>query len=558
MNDERLASRSAIAAAVVAAAMAALDAGQPPTFRSAINLVEVDALAVDRSGEVVSDLRQDEFEVLEDGRPQKIASFQFVNIPLPSAGERPAARHAGDDVYANDDRALGRLLVLVLDDLHIAPFRAEAVRGLAKRFIDRMGANDLMAIVSTSGDRKASQEFTKDRAALESAVGRFTPSKDAVNENNPDASHGFAAQKSVSMLKTLGDVAGHLSGVQHRRKTVLFVSEGVDLELMPGMDDPRDVAANALSSSTSRDAAKGSGTDEDFGFLARTALESLLRAAERGNVAIYPLDPRALEEGLPVVANDFLRTIAANTGGQAVVATNQMTAGLDRIIRESSSYYLIGYESPSGGDGRFHRLTVRVRRPDVDVRARQGFVAPDAKKLAKSKPVTPLDESLSAPAQNPGFAIRGVAAPFPSPTHHGAVVAVAAEISGDVLARAAGTPSLELAVLAVDSNGKGRAIDREQLKFPGFRPSAGESWIRIVSRLDVKDAGHYQIRLVAQPGGLETAGSVFYDVDVPDFDGTPLTMSGIVVGPPNRGGGSARIARMREIAAVIPVATRSF
>src|SRR6476646_10061995 len=118
--------------AIVPAALAMVSAPaaqQPPTFRSSINLVEVDALAVDRVGEVVPDLRQDEFEVLEDGKPQRIASFQFVNIPLPEAGERAPSRREGDDVFANDDRALGRLLVLVLDDLHIAPFRAGAVRG---------------------------------------------------------------------------------------------------------------------------------------------------------------------------------------------------------------------------------------------------------------------------------------------------------------------------------------------------------------------------------------------------------------------------------------------
>ncbi len=332
--------------------MAGLDAGQPPTFRAAINMVEVDALAVDRRGEVVADLRQEEFEILEDGKPQRIASFQFVNIPLPSAGDRAPSRREADDVYGNDGEA-GRLLVLVLDDLHTAPFRAARVRSLANRFIGRMGANDLMAIVSTSGARAASQEFTKDRAALEHAVAQFTPSKDPVNAMNPEASRGFAAQKSVAMLKTLRDVAAHLAGVQHRRKTVLFISEGVDIDLMPSMEDPHDVAANATSNSTSRDAAKGSGTAEDWGFMARTALENLLRAAQRANVAIYPLDPRGLvapgeDDGSPTVMNDFLRTIAENSGGRAVVATNQTTEGLDRIIRESSSYYLIAYESPSG------------------------------------------------------------------------------------------------------------------------------------------------------------------------------------------------------------------
>jgi len=551
---------AAAAAVALAAALSVAPRAQQATFRSSINLVEIDALAVDARGEVVSDLRQDEFEILEDGRPQRIASFQFVDIPLPAAGERALSRREGDDVFANDDRT-GRLLVLVLDDLHIAPFRAAAVRGLANQFIGRMGASDLMAIVSTSGDRRSSQEFTRDRAALENAVAKFTPSKDSPTLNI-DASSAFAAQKSVAMLKTLGDVAGHLAGVQHRRKTVLFLSEGADIAMLPELDDPNAIAAAAIGNSTSRDVAKGSSTAEDRGILERAALEDLLRRAQRANVAIYPIDPRGIEDvSLPADANDFLRTIASNTGGRAIVATNRTAQGLDLIIRESSSYYLIGYESSTPADGKFHRLSVRVRRRDVDVRARQGFLAPDAKKLAKAKPPAPIDEALSAPAQNPGFVIRGMAAPFPSPTGHGAVVAVAAEISGEVLARATGSgdvPGVEFAVVAVDKDGKTRAADRERVRINAIKPGASESWIRIVSRLDVKSAGHYQIRLAAQPSGSEAVSSVFYDVDVPDFDGTPVVISGIVVGPPNRGGGSARIAKMREVASIIPVATRTF
>jgi len=551
---------SIAAMGLIAAAVIASPRAQQPTFRTSVNLVEIDALAVDRRGDVIGDLLQDEFEILEDGRPQRIASFQFVNIPLPVAGERAPSRRDGDDVFANDDQS-GRLLVLVLDDLHIAPFRAAAVRGLADQFIGRMGASDLMAIVSTSGDRRSSQEFTKDRALLENAVAKFTASKDSANFN-PDASEAFAAQKSVAMLKTLGDVAAHLAGVQHRRKTVLFLSEGADIAMLPGLDDPNAIAAAAIGNSTSRDVAKGSSTPEDRAFLERAALEDLLRKAQRANVAIYPIDPRGIEDvSLPTDANDFLRTVASNTGGRAIVATNRTAQGLDLIIRESSAYYLIGYESSTPADGRFHRLSVRVRRPDVDVRARQGFLAPDAKKLARAKPPGPIDEALSAPAQNPGFVIRGTGAPFPSPTGHGAVVAVAAEISGSALARAApsgGAPGVEFAVMAVDAGGKVRASDRESVTISAIKPGAGESWIRIVSRLDVKSAGHYQIRLAAQPSGADTASSVFYDVDVPDFDGTPLVLSGIVVGPPARGGGSARIAKMREVASVIPIATRTF
>jgi VWFA-related protein len=124
---------------------------------------------------------------------------------------------------------------------------------------------------------------------------------------------------------------------------------------------------------------------------------TILRQANTGNTSFYPMDPRGLvvfdENIVPVAGswnssvgivedsrrlkarNDSLRTMAEVTDGIAVVQTGNLNAGMQRIVEDLSSYYLIGYYSTTDMDGKFHRLTVRVKRPGVRVRARNGYFA---------------------------------------------------------------------------------------------------------------------------------------------------------------------------------------
>ena len=99
---------------------------QPPiTFRAETNYVEVDARVLDRDGKFVATLKPEDFQVFEDGKPQKVAAFSLVNIPLERA-ERPlfAKKPIEPDVRTNLQGADGRIYVIVLDDLHTAPLRS--------------------------------------------------------------------------------------------------------------------------------------------------------------------------------------------------------------------------------------------------------------------------------------------------------------------------------------------------------------------------------------------------------------------------------------------------
>src|SRR4249919_2004745 len=147
-------------------------AQQPPTFKVRVDYVEVDAVVTDRQGNLVRDLKKEDFQVLEDGKSQAITNFTLVDIPVDKEN-RPlfAAQPIEPDVRTNEKPFDGRVYVMVVDDLHTRFGRTIRVKTAAKQFIERrLGANDLMAVVHTSGSTDSNQEFTNNKRRLLAAV----------------------------------------------------------------------------------------------------------------------------------------------------------------------------------------------------------------------------------------------------------------------------------------------------------------------------------------------------------------------------------------------------
>jgi hypothetical protein len=122
-------------------------------------------------------------------------------------------------------------------------------------------------------------------------------------------------------------------------------------------------------------------------------------SANRSNTAIYSLDPRGLavnefdineavgmrqDQDQLRATQDSLRTLAENTDGRAIVNRNDLGKGLQQLVKDSSAYYLLGYNStPAPTDGKFHEIKVRVKRPGIQVRARKGYWALSATETAR-------------------------------------------------------------------------------------------------------------------------------------------------------------------------------
>ena len=568
--------------------------GQAPmTFKVEVDYIEIDATVTDAQGNPVTDLSREDFQLTEDKKPQAVTVFSHVALPLERA-DPPLSRVTAiePDVRSNRREFDGRVFVLMLDDLHTGSARTGRLRAAAAAFIQRhMGANDVAAVVYSSGSSDRAQEFTGSRSLLLSAVNRFmgqklpsaavsTAEQDTLLERSGQSSTGRdpelleRAHKDRQLLDRLRKVSDYLGGVHGRRKSVVLFSEGFETDYSAGRVD-----VNTRVDTMQRSA----GAD----ILAE--LQSTIGAAGRANVSIYTVDPRGLvalesfeaalgAQRLDTMSNvfeetrrsqDSLRTLAAETGGIAAVDRNDFTATFDRIIRDNSNYYVLGYYSPNGKrDGRFRKVDVKVRRPGLTVRARSGYVVPKGdpprKSVASPQASEAVQEALASPLPVSGLALTAAAVPFRSGTK--ASILVVAEIDGSRFAFSDrnGRPwnAVELVTLPID--GKGQPIEgtRDELSLtprPETRDAILAKGVRLMRRLELAP-GRYQLRVGAREAGTGSAGSVPIDLEVPDFNAAPLTISGIVVASQAAAGiPTGRVDEvLKDVLPDMPTVTREF
>jgi hypothetical protein len=181
-------------------------------------------------------------------------------------------------------------------------------------------------------------------------------------------------------LSALAALTMKLGGLREGRKSIIFVSQGPPSYL------------------GSRD---GNLQDE---------IRTVIEAANRGNVAIYPLDPTGLTMEMRAGDRSTLYQLAAETGGRTIINTNDFAGGLNRVFVDNNAYYVLGYTpTRAEDDGKYHKITVKVKRPGMRVLARQGYFAPSSKELARAaeasaktleRPVASALDSLAQ--QQPG------------------------------------------------------------------------------------------------------------------------------------------------------------
>jgi VWFA-related protein len=600
---------------MVLLAGAASHAQQPATtFRSGVNVVEVHAVVTDARGNFVKDLSQDDFAVYEDGRLQQPTTFALVDVPVAPPLTAPNSSDPIESDVVTTSRSFdGRLYVLVLDDLHTMTLRSHLVRDAAKRFIDQhLGANDLAAIVFTSGRQDAAQELTSSRRRLRASAEKFQGQKlpsasaerlaihltesemnRAVSSGSDDASsassargrserandpfdaeRGFNARRA---LDTVRNVAEWMTDIPGLRKALVLFSEGIDYDIY-------DVFNNKSATSVLDDARRA------------------MAAAQRANVSIYAVDPRGLTQlgdeqiaiaslsddphvdyGTSVgfqrellLAQESLISLAEETGGMAIVRTNDVAGGLARIVRDNSHYYVLGYTTDvTRAPGKFRKIEVRVKRPGVQVRARRGYVPPDPKAIAKKRAAevkagtTPaLAAALTNPLPVGDLPVRVFATPLQSTTNaKNASVLVAVEIDGRALKYEQKDDrfleKVELSVVAADYQGKVRGTDRQtlelKLKPETYEKLQARGGVRLLSRVELPPS-RYQLRIGVHESVGGAISTVPYDLDVPDYSKVRFTLGGPVIAASGAGAfvTAKPDAQWSTVFPVPPVATRVF
>lgn len=347
-----------VVAGLAAAAVHAQD--QQPVFRAGVDLVRVDVSVFDAQGRPVEDLQPADFHVEEDGVPQTVETVQFVRLDGQRASEREdsleirSREHAAAEAARDDVR----LFAIFLDEYHVdkAPVITQRLRHTLASFVKQFGPNDLVAVMDPLTPL-SHLPFTRNLAELADRMNRFEgrrgeyfPVRSAAEEEQMRSGNPGLVRQGVT-LSALEALVTHLGGLRDTRATILFVSQG------PAVNSPNNPNWHRF--------------------------EDVLRAANRFNVTIHTLDPRPLGSSFPGSVG-LLRQLAAETGGRAIVNTNDPTEALNQVIADASAYYLVGY-SPTRevrNDGKFHRIDVRVARRGARVLHRRGYWAPAESDLA--------------------------------------------------------------------------------------------------------------------------------------------------------------------------------
>jgi VWFA-related protein len=428
----------------------AVTAQEPlPRFRAGANLVSVDAY-VSKDGKPVTDLKPDEIEILEDDRPQQIEGFRIVHARGQGTVRTTADPTTVADMRAATADPEARIFALFFDTWHVSFDGSSKAAAPVSELLNRIvGPNDLVGL--TTPDLPARGLSLTNRTEAIERVTRETTAwsqRDRVNSTDPRESEfllcypdndpkrpqfGGVAKEMIERrreqktLRALDELIAHLATLSDERKFVVLLSEGWVLFRQNGVLgavlEPGSVPTlPAVGPGTARSPG-GTATINayDRGFAAcerersmlafvdhSIELRQLAQRANRANVTFYIVDPRGLapyddpigpiRPATPTEDRERMsarhggvRELAFNTDGAAVLSTSDVKGGVARMMSDLSSYYLMQYYSTNAKlDGRFRRITVRVKRPGIQVRARPGYLAPsEAEASAAGVPAKP-------------------------------------------------------------------------------------------------------------------------------------------------------------------------
>jgi VWFA-related protein len=431
-----------------------------PTFRIEANFVRVDVYPT-IGGKPVRDLRPEDFEILEDGRPQQIETFEHVEIRAmtPQDERREPNTVAEARSMAEDPRS--RVFVVFLDTYHTDIEGSHRIRRPLIDMLERIiGPDDLVGFMTPEMSAK-DVTLARRTETIEGMLSRYWywGRRDRLISPDPvevmyetcypeptavlDRPYGGVASEMMQRrrekqtIDALADLSVYLQGVREERKAVVAVTNGwllyrPDLRLARLGANERPPSGGTVGVgpdgriTTDRAAARTLGgysreqCEIDRVMLSQidnwTSFYDLLDRANRANVSFYPIDSRglaAIDQSLgagPVLPLEVdrarlrtrlehLRALADATDGLAIVDSNDLQRGVRRIVDDLTSYYLLGYYSTNTNlDGKTRSLKVRVKRPGVDVRARRGYRPATAEEITAARELTTATEAAAPPS----------------------------------------------------------------------------------------------------------------------------------------------------------------
>jgi VWFA-related protein len=581
-----------------------------PRFRAGASLVRVDAYPT-LAGKPVTDLTAADFEVLEDGAPQKVEGFEFVQVRAGGSSETRREPNTVREAAAMAEDARARIFVIYLDTYFTDIPGSHRIQRSLVNLLNRIVSDDDLFAVMTPDMSARDLALARRAVTLEGYLskywfwgqrGRLYPDDpveqrylECYPENQPGrkcsvpgqtqqvkepdnfydgiAKEMIQRRREKRVLDGLADLSRHLGGLRDERKAVIAISNGWLLyrpnralmrsnlcEPPPGRGQIGTTPDGRITTDRMRSDYGFSRYDCDADRQTLANLDNwdtyqeLMDIANRNNVAFYPVDARGLaafdrdlsespvlaphvEQNLVQARVESLQTLAENTDGLAVVNTNNLDKGFQRIVDDMTSYYLLGYYSTNTKmDGKVRRIAVKVRRSGVDVRARRSYRAPTEEEIeqgrlemtaaAASAPMSAVQAALnSIGSSRPGVPLRTAVsyAPLGGGGAGRAHVWALAELDAtllrgaewlaggevDVLLAAADGTKIDQRVAPLAGGQRSISVDLGEIALPAgelvvrtrIRPAAGGLPVSDTIRLSVTpDAGAPGVPLVLRRG----------------------------------------------------------
>lgn len=401
-------------------------AQETPLLRVNTRLVEVDVV-VHSKGAAVADLNQDDFTVLDNGKPQKIAAFNVISsrttagksTPLPPGMVSNRLNMAGEE-------PAGTTIVLY-DMLNTAPEDQSYGRKALLQYLDTLQRGDHFALYSLGKALRVIQDFTDDPDRIRRAARRASP------EASPDQTADDLTEDLLASAPDLGDPIAN--AMQHNSimemqdaaqvnravittKTLELIAR--HLQGMPGRKKLIWISSSFAAQTTDMRSHNGQPTIEhkDFG----KEIDKAVHTLNNSNVAVYPIDPKPFsffnDPGFLRPGIDAMNLFAGGTGGRAFYMINDVATAIKTAVEDSEVTYALGfYPVDIKLDGSYHSLSVKVARHGVDLRHRKGYYATDLKQPTGKQTEESLQEVFAAPLE--ATAIGMVARLDPSPRQAG-------------------------------------------------------------------------------------------------------------------------------------------
>ncbi len=558
------------------------DSDQDQPIKMTTTLVEVRAVVTDKQGQLIRDLKQEDFEVVENKQPQEISFFSQIKVgagvpATPAGSPQPVAATASDvSIRVSNAQRPVRTIVLFVDNLHLSDSSLILSKQTLKRFIaEKLTNDDLVAVMTSGGTLGLFSQFTRDRRILQTAVDKigarginrqtlFNPYLAAQVEIGDRDAMNFAIQilqqeeylsgpRSVMEGIASGRARQILAEATYQRRVTLATLKALT-DRMAELPGQRLIVALSDGFTLSDESGR-----PDIG-----ELQAVTSKAAVSGVVFYTIDAKGLEppaifdaslrgpigsnaswfiNGNSRDAEHSLNALAKDTGGETFLNTNDLAGAVRKAVDNNGSYYALGYyPSIDEETTKFRKIIVRVRNhPQYNVRAQQGYLpsvlAKERKATEAKTPQQRLAEAAVAPL---AFADIGIftTADFIETETDAAQVTLQVFIEGSKLQyrneKERHHFALEMISLIFDASGKHVKIETTNIQtalLPEKFERSKQLGYRYLRRIELKP-GTYQVRVGVREVETGLVGSAAAWVQVPDLAGKRLSVSSLLLTDP--------------------------